>query len=255
MKIATWNVNSLRVRLPHVIDWLAAESPDIFALQETKVQDKDFPVAEFAALGYHALYSGQSAYNGVALLSRTPLSAPLTDPFPWLDEQRRIFAATWNDIRIFNIYVPNGTAVGTDKYDYKLRWLEAMHAVITEELKRYPKLVILGDFNIAPCDADVHDPVLWAGQVLVSDLERAALQRFFDLGLIDIFRQFPQEERSFSWWDYRAMAFRRNMGLRIDLILASPALAATCTSVCIDKVPRGLERPSDHTPVVAEFSV
>lgn len=254
LKIATWNVNSLNVRLPHVLDWLRTQQPDILALQETKLTDADFPTLDMAEVGYQAVFSGQKTYNGVAILSRLPADDLVTD-LPELDDpQRRVLAATIGDVRVLNLYIPNGQAVGSDKYAYKLGWLNKLNTWLTTELSRHSKLVMLGDFNIAPEDRDVHDPIAWAGQVLCSEPERAAFRQFLEQGLKDTFRLFPQEERRFSWWDYRAAAFRRNLGLRIDHILASPALANTCNRCYIDTAPRRLERPSDHAPVVAEFN-
>jgi exodeoxyribonuclease-3 len=255
LKIATWNINSLRVRLPQVLDWLKIQQPDILALQETKTVDADFPSAELAAVGYQAVFAGQQTYNGVALLSRLPATEMVTD-LPALDDaQRRVLGATIGWVRVLNLYVPNGQAVGTDKYAYKLGWLDKLADYVQTQLATYRNLVVLGDFNIAPEDRDVHDPAAWAGKVLCSEPERAALGRLLALGLADTFRLFDQEAASFSWWDYRAAGFRRNLGLRIDLILASPALANACNACRVDKEPRRLERPSDHAPVIAEFTV
>ena len=255
MKIATWNVNSLKVRLPQVLDWLRDQEPDLLALQETKLIDPDFPTLDLAGAGYQAAFSGQKSYNGVAVLSRLPLGEILSDLPGSSDPQRRVLAATVGEVRIINLYVPNGQSVGSDKYTYKLDWLDKLAQWLETELIRYPQLVVLGDFNIAPEDRDVHDPAAWTGHILCSDAERAAFRRLLDLGLQDAFRQFPQEENSFSWWDYRAASFRRNLGLRIDHLLLSSALAATCTACWVDKTPRRLERPSDHAPVVAEFTL
>ena len=255
MKIATWNVNSLKVRLPQVLDWLALSEPDILCLQETKTTDENFPVAELEAAGYHVVFSGQKTYNGVAIISREPADDVLTD-IPGLDDpQRRILGASIGGIRVLDLYVVNGQEVGSDKFAHKLHWLEKVTDHIHEQLQKHPRLVVLGDFNIAPDDRDVYDPEAWHERILCSTPEREALQRILGLGLSDTFRLFEQEEKSYSWWDYRAAAFRRNRGLRIDLILASPALTQACTACGIDKEPRRLERPSDHTPVVAEFSV
>jgi len=252
-KIATWNVNSLKVRLGHVLDWLAAEKPDVFALQETKTVDEHFPVEQIEAAGYRAAFAGQKTYNGVATLSLAAGEEIATE-LPGLDDpQRRILASTIDGVRVLNVYVPNGQEVGSDKYAYKLDWLEKLRSYVAAELSRHPRLVVLGDFNIAPEDRDVHDPEAWRGKVLCSDPERAALGALLELGLSDLFRLFDQEERLFSWWDYRMLGFRRNHGLRIDLILGSRSLAQACTSCSIDKEPRRRERPSDHTPVVAEF--
>ncbi|MCU0840113.1 MAG: exodeoxyribonuclease III [Thiobacillaceae bacterium] len=253
MKIATWNVNSLKVRLPHLQDWLAAQGPDVVCLQETKLEDANFPVAQVEAAGYHALYAGQKTYNGVALLSRTPATDPVTALPGFDDAQKRVLAASVDGVRVICLYVPNGQSLDSDKYLYKLDWLDALTAWLRDELRRHPRLAVLGDYNIAPEDADVHDPAVWAGQVLVSPEERGRFRGLLDLGLRDAFRLFEQPEKSFSWWDYRMAAFRRNLGLRIDHILLSPELAAACRACVIDRTPRGWERPSDHAPVVAEF--
>lgn len=253
MKIATWNVNSLRVRLDHVREWLEAEAPDVLALQETKTRDEDFPEASFSELGYQCTFSGQPTYNGVALITRTEAREVVTDLAGIDDPQRRVLGATIDGIRVYNLYVPNGQSVESDKYQYKLHWLECLRAQLDSELHGHEKCVVLGDFNIAPEDRDVHDPEAWTGKVLCSEPERAALGRVLELGFADVFRCFDQPGESYSWWDYRAAAFRRNRGLRIDLILASAALKDHCTGCRIDVEPRRLERPSDHTPVVAEF--
>ncbi len=255
LTIATWNVNSLNVRLPQVLDWLRDQQPDILALQETKLSDADFPTLAIANAGYQTVFAGQKTNNGVAILSRLPASAIVTDLPGLHDPQRRVLGATVAGVRVLNLYVPNGQAVGSDKYAYKLAWLEKLHDWLRAEQAAHPHLVALGDFNIAPEDRDVHDPAAWTGQILCSARERAAFQRLLDLGLRDSFRLFEQEERSFSWWDYRAAAFRRNLGLRIDHILASPALAETCTACMVDKAPRRRERPSDHAPVIARFNL
>ncbi len=255
MKIASWNVNSLKVRLPQVLDWLRERQPDILALQETKLTDPDFPTLDIASAGYQAAFAGQKTYNGVAVLSRLPLGETIAN-LPGLDDpQRRVLGVTIGGVRVINLYVPNGQSVGSDKYAYKLNWLDKLAQWLETELAHHPRLIALGDFNIAPEDRDVHDPAAWAGQILCSDAERAAFQRLLDLGLQDAFRRFPQEENIFSWWDYRAAGFRRNLGLRIDHLLLSPALAATCTACWVDKAPRRLERPSDHAPVIAEFDL
>jgi exodeoxyribonuclease-3 len=254
MKIATWNVNSLRVRIGHVIEWLSREQADVLALQETKTKDDDFPVEAFSELGYNVKFSGQPTYNGVALISRQTIGDVRTDLDGFEDPQRRVLAATIDGIRIHNLYVPNGQTVDSEKYQYKLRWLDALRRQVAFELKAYPNCVLLGDFNIAPDDRDVHDPAAWVGKVLCSPPERQALKALTDLGFQDVFRNFDQADQSFSWWDYRAAAFRRNMGLRIDLILASGTLQDSCSACRIDVEPRRLERPSDHTPVIAEFS-
>ncbi len=255
MKIATWNVNSLKVRLPQVLDWLATSQADILCLQETKLTNENFPAADIEAAGYRVVYSGQKTYNGVAIISKRPADEVLTD-IPGLDDpQRRILAATIEGVRVLNLYVVNGQEVGSEKYAWKLDWLARVTDYIQEQLKHEQRLVVLGDFNIAPEDRDVHDPEAWHERILCSTPEREALQRIMELGLVDTFRLFPQEDASFSWWDYRAAAFRRNRGLRIDLILASRALAEHCNACSIDKEPRRLERPSDHTPVLAEFNM
>ncbi|HUW25092.1 MAG TPA: exodeoxyribonuclease III [Gallionella sp.] len=253
MKLATWNVNSLKVRLAQVLDWLAANPVEVLCLQETKQQDNDFPQAALQAAGYHSVFSGQKTYNGVAILSRTPASNVQKGIPDFADEQKRVIAASIGDIRVVCVYVPNGQSVDSDKYQYKLSWLAALHDWLKQELIRYPKLVLLGDYNIAPEDRDVHDPIAWQGNVLVSEPERQQFRNLLQLGLHDCFRLFEQAEKSYSWWDYRRMAFRRNTGLRIDHILISEPLVALCKNCVIDKAPRKLERPSDHTPVVAEL--
>jgi len=254
MKLAAWNVNSLKVRLPHLTDWLAKTQPDIVCLQELKLEDAKFPRAELEAAGYQAAVSGQKTYNGVAILARTGLSEVSVGIPGFADEQKRVVAATVAGVRSVCVYCPNGQAVGSEKYDYKLRWFSALKDYLGTELARYPLLAVAGDFNIAPEDRDVHDPKAWEGQNLVSEAERDALRAITGLGLKDSFRLFEQPEKMFSWWDYRMLGFRRNAGLRIDHILVSPGLASRCTSSSIDKEPRKLERPSDHAPVIAEFS-
>ncbi|BBI98405.1 exodeoxyribonuclease III [Ferrigenium kumadai] len=253
MKLATWNVNSLKVRLPQVLDWLAANPVEVLCLQETKQQDADFPQADLLAAGYQSVFSGQKTYNGVAILSRGPLDEVQFGIPGFDDEQKRVIAATINGVRVVCVYVPNGQSVDSDKYQYKLKWLEALRAWLAGELAKYPKLALLGDYNIAPEDSDVYDPKAWEGNVLVSEPERQQFRSLLQLGLRDSFRLFEQAEKSYSWWDYRMMAFRRNRGLRIDHILISEALAAKCRGCIIDRTPRKLERPSDHTPVVAEL--
>ena len=253
MKLATWNVNSLKVRLPQVLDWLASNPINVLCLQETKQQDADFPEDELMAAGYHSVFAGQKTYNGVAILSREEPSDVQMGIPGFEDEQRRVIAATFGEIRVVDVYIPNGQSIDSDKYQYKLGWLEALHDWLKQELVRYPKLVLLGDYNIAPEDRDVHDPAAWAGNVLVSEPEREAFRALVSLGLKDSYRLFEQPEKTFSWWDYRMMAFRRNTGMRIDHILISEALVSQCKSCIIDKAPRKLERPSDHTPVVVEL--
>ena len=253
MKIATWNVNSLKVRLPQVLDWMHEHRPDVVALQETKTTDDKFPAAAITEAGYTVVYAGQKTYNGVAILSRTTAGDVLTDIEGLADPDRRILAATVDGVRVINLYVVNGREVGSEKYAYKLHWLEAVTEFVRAELGRFERVVVLGDFNIAPEDRDVHDPEAWHEKILCSTPERDALRRLLDLGLRDTFRLFEQEEKSFSWWDYRAAGFRRNLGLRIDLILASGEMARHCSDCSIDVAPRRLPRPSDHTPVVATF--
>jgi exodeoxyribonuclease-3 len=254
MKLATWNVNSLKVRLPHVLDWLASERPDALCLQETKTEDGGFPFAALAEAGYRAEHNGQKTYNGVALLTRGEPLAVQRDIPGYEDTQKRVIAATVDDVRVVCAYMPNGQAVGSDKYAYKLAWFAALSAWLRDELVAHPRLALLGDFNIAPEDRDVHDPLAWKDQILCSEPERAAFRGLIDLGLVDAFRQFDQPDKSFSWWDYRELGFRRNRGLRIDHILLSAPLAENCRACRIDKGPRKLERPSDHAPVIAEIA-
>jgi exodeoxyribonuclease-3 len=249
LKIASWNVNSLRARQQHLLDWLKANPVDVIGLQELKMQDEHFPRSELEAAGYQAAISGQKAYNGVALLSPHALENVARD-LPGFEEQKRVIAATVRGVRVVNLYVPNGQAVGTDKYAYKLRWLAALRDYLSTELMHHPLLAVMGDFNVAPTDADVHDPIAWDGRVLCSEPERAAFRALLELGLQDAFTLFPAEpDARYTWWDYRQFALRRNLGLRIDHILLSPELARKCQSFQIDKVPRRLERPSDHAPV------
>jgi exodeoxyribonuclease III len=255
MQIATWNVNSLRVRLEQLLAWLQANDPQVVALQETKVTDELFPGAAFEAAGYQTVFNGERSYNGVAILARSPLSETALEIPRFDDSQRRVLAASCGPLRIVNLYVPNGQEVGSPKYEYKLNWLRALREWLREELERYPRLVVLGDFNIAPEDRDVHDPTAWIGSVHVSEPERAALRGLMQLGLSDVFRRFEQPPQSFSWWDYRAGSFRRNHGLRIDLLLASAKLAERCTACRIDRGPRSLQRASDHAPVLASFDI
>jgi len=266
MKIASWNVNSLNVRLAQLLQWLAATQPDLVALQETKLEDVKFPVAELAAAGYQAVFSGQRSYNGVALLARQASASHLVDvvtDIPGLDDpQRRILAATLpasplgasRPLRVVNLYVVNGKAVGDTKYTYKLEWMAAVQAFLANELVRHPDLVVLGDFNICPDDRDVYDPAAWGDAILCSPPERAALKAITDLGLHDSFRVLEPGAGHYSWWDYRQGAFRRNMGLRIDLILVGAALKSMIRSAAIDREPRRWERPSDHAPVTLELA-
>jgi exodeoxyribonuclease-3 len=253
LKIATWNVNSLKVRLPQVLDWLGGQKPDVLCLQETKLEDKAFPFAEIEAAGYRAVHHGQKTYNGVAILARSEPTDVVRGITGFDDPQARMIAATFGDTHIVCGYFPNGQAVGSDKYDYKLRWLAALNGWLKGELARFPKLALLGDFNIAPEDRDVHDPAAWRDQVLCSEPERAAFRALTGLGLRDAFRLFEQPDKTFTWWDYRMLAHQRNMGLRIDHILLSPALADDCSACTVDRAPRRLERPSDHAPVIAEL--
>lgn len=253
MKIATWNVNSLRVRLVHLQQLLTQEKPDVIVLQETKVTDDCFPVSDIQALGYHVIYRGQKTYNGVAILSKHPMTEVVMQLPHFSDQACRLIAGTVGKYRIVNVYVPNGSEVGSEKFAYKLAWLKALKQYLKEELKQHPNLLILGDFNIAPADEDVHDPAAWVGSVHVSPEERHALTEIMSLGLVDLFRQFPHEQKEYSWWDYRGMAFRRNHGLRIDLILATSPLVECCQSVQILREWRKLEQPSDHVPVIAIF--
>ncbi|MFZ2854941.1 MAG: exodeoxyribonuclease III [Rhodocyclaceae bacterium] len=254
MKIAAWNVNSLKVRLPQLLEWLEASRPDVVCLQETKLEDHNFPQEEIEAAGYHVVFSGQKTYNGVALLARQVLTDVVCGNPHFPDPQKRLIAATIDGIRIVCAYVPNGQAVGSDKYAYKLDWLAALTRWLEEELAANPKLVLAGDFNIAPEDRDVHDPAAWCGQILCSDAERSAFRQLLGLGLKDSFRLFEQAEKSFSWWDYRMLGFQKNRGLRIDHILLSDALAARCTVAGIEREMRKRERPSDHAPVSMELN-
>lgn len=257
MKLASWNVNSLKVRLPHVLDWLDQHQPDILGLQETKTLDENFPAEEIKAAGYEVIFSGQKTYNGVALLSKKKpvANSIITDLSDFDDPQRRVLGAAYGRLFFLNLYVPNGSEVGSDKYQYKLAWLEKLYAMLQDLQKEYKRIVVVGDFNIAPADADVHDPKAWEGSVLVSDAEREAFEKILALGFHDTFRLFEQDENIFSWWDYRAAAFRRNRGLRIDHLLCSEPLRKKCTASFIDVEPRKLERPSDHAPAVAVFDI
>ncbi|THF64407.1 exodeoxyribonuclease III [Pseudothauera rhizosphaerae] len=251
MKIVTWNVNSLKVRLPHVLDWLAEHRPDALCLQELKLEDPAFPHEELAAAGYQAVSNGQKTYNGVAILTPVAAEDVARDIPGFADEQKRIVAATVNGVRVICGYFPNGQAVGSEKFEYKLRWLAALTEWVRDELRRHPKLVLTGDFNIAPEARDAHPD--WKEEIHVSPQEREAFRALTALGLTDAFRLFEQPEKSYSWWDYRQGAFRRNFGLRIDHILVSEPLRAACRSCTVDKAPRKLERPSDHAPVVLEL--
>lgn len=255
--IATWNVNSLRVRLAHLADWINLAKPDVIALQETKLIDADFPLSALAELGYSAVFSGQKTYNGMAILSKQKIhdTDVITDVPGLIDPQRRILCASIGDVRVVNLYVPNGQSVGSEKYQYKLSWLAKIKEFLAAELQKYPKLVVVGDFNIAPDAIDVHDPEQWEGKILCSDAERAAFADILSLGFVDIYRMLYPNEKMFTWWDYRLYAFKRNLGLRIDHILMSQALLSTCSNCTIDKTPRQWERPSDHAPVFAEIKI
>jgi len=258
LTVATWNVNSLKVRLPHLLDWLRAHPVDVVCLQETKLSDENFPVEPLRAAGYRSVYAGQKTYNGVAILLREESTAAPTDVqvnLPnFADEQKRLLALTLDGLRVIDAYFPNGQAVGSEKFDYKLAWIAALTDWLRDELARHERLLLAGDFNIAPEPRDVHDPALWEGQVLFSEPERAAFRALLALGLKDSFRLFEQPERSYTWWDYRNLAFRRKMGLRIDHILLSVPLAARCTACTIDVEPRRREQPSDHAPVIATIA-
>ena len=254
MKVATWNVNSIKVRLPQLLEWLAGAQPDVICLQETKSEDAKFPLAEIEQAGYRAAYSGQKAYNGVAILSKAPPQDVVAGIPGFDDDHKRVLAATIDGVRVLSLYCPNGQAVGSEKFQYKLRWYEALGKYLAAELAAHPRLAAGGDYNVAPEDRDVHDPKLWEGQIHVSEPERSAWRGLLLPGLKDSFRLFEQPEKIFSWWDYRMLGFRRNAGLRIDHILVSSELAARCSACIVDKAPRKLERPSDHAPVIATFS-
>ena len=277
VRIAAWNVNSLKVRLPHVLKWLQdqerAKAPiDALCLQELKLTDDKYPHQELEAAGYLSIAAGQKTYNGVAIIVRKAALAPIATDHETTflkpirnipgntDEQQRILAATvcfkgMQPIRLISAYFPNGQSPDSDKFQYKLAWLKALQNWLADELQQSPRLALLGDFNIAPCDADVHDPSKWVGQNLVSPQEREAFQQLLNLGLTDSYRMFEQAPKTFSWWDYRMMGFRRNAGMRIDHILLSEALKEKCTNSIIDKEPRTWEQPSDHAPVIAEITV
>lgn len=260
LKIATWNVNSLRVRLPHVLNWMETTKPDLLALQETKLIDDDFPLLALQEAGFEAIYVGQKTYNGVALLINKKLNPQkiethITHLPDFEDPQRRVLGVTIDDLFILNLYVPNGESVESEKYQYKLNWLKKLESFLQYQLKHHPKFIILGDFNIAPADLDVDEPSRWQDKVLCSALERNAFQKLLQAGFHDCFRLLNPTEKHFTWWDYRLNAFKRNLGLRIDHILASHSFAATCVTCYVDKNPRSWERPSDHTPLVAEFNL
>lgn len=255
MQIATWNVNSLKVRLPHLLDWLENNPVDVIGLQETKTMDEKFPKEAIEAAGYQVTFVGQKTYNGVCVISKHAIEDVVTNLEGIDDPQRRVLGCTIQGVRIYNLYFPNGQALDSDKFHYKMNWLEALHEQLAKEAPHYDKRIVMGDFNIAPADADVHAPEEWLGKIHCSALERTHLQRLYTAGFTDCYRLFEQAPNSFSWWDYRAGSFRKNNGLRIDLILASEGLKSACTQCWIDKTPRALEQPSDHTPVVADFTL
>jgi exodeoxyribonuclease III len=252
MKLATWNVNSLTVRLPQLLEWLAAQQPDVLVLQETKLTDDKFPHAEIEAAGYEVKWFGQKTYNGVAMLAKGAAPKDIVRNIPgFADEQARVIAGTVDDVRVIGAYFPNGQAPGSEKFEYKMQWLRALRDWLREEIATHPKLVLMGDFNIAPDDRDVYDPVAWAGQIHCTDEERNHFRHLLSLGLHDAFRLFEQAPKLWSWWDYRNLAFRKNQGLRIDIILVSDMLKSQVQECVIDKAPRKNERPSDHAPVMA----
>ena len=252
-KIATWNVNSLRVRLPQVLAWLDHAKPDVLALQETKIMDADFPIDAIRNAGYEVIYAGQKTYNGMAILSREKASDIIADFPGFEDVQRRVLCAMINDVRIINLYIPNGESVASEKYQYKLKWLKELDQFLQQQIKQYSRVIVVGDFNIAPEAIDVYDPLAWEDRVLFSEPERQAFRDILQIGFIDSFRHLNPSERLYSWWDYRMNAFKRNLGLRIDHVLSSHSISSSCTNCYIDKTPRMQERPSDHTPVVAEY--
>ena len=254
MKIVSWNVNGIRARIDHIVAWIEENKPDVLALQETKVVDELFPHEPFEAMSYVVETFGQKSYNGVANITKNPSEHTNKGITGFNDPQTRVLSTTHDGIRVVNVYVPNGQAVGTEKFLYKLEWLNHLKIMLDNDLKEYPKMVVLGDFNIAPSDEDIHDPDEWKDKILCSDQERSALAEILSLGFHDSFRLFEKGPGFHSWWDYRAAAYRRGLGLRIDLLLASDELKSACKKGYIDEKPRGLERPSDHTPVVIEIS-
>ena len=255
MKIASWNVNGIRARIEHVTTWIKSNQPDVLALQETKVMDDMFPLDAFTSLGYEASIFGQKSYNGVALLSKKPPQECKKGIGGFVDEQTRVISGIYEGITVIDVYIPNGQSVGSEKFEYKMRWLKNLHRYLEASIKTNERIVILGDFNIAPQDIDVHDPIVWKDKVLCSDEEREWLNKIENIGFMDSFRLFDQEEGLFSWWDYRMASYRRKMGMRIDLVLVSEALRKNCIKSYIDEAPRALERPSDHTPVLVELSL
>lgn len=254
-RLATWNVNSLKIRLPHLLDWLAKARPDVICLQETKTEDANFPARELKSAGYNAVFCGQKAYNGVAILARGELQDVQHGIANFPDDPKRVIAATVGGVRVVSIYAPNGQSPDSEKYAYKLKWFEALAAWLKTEVPMRPRLALLGDFNVAPDDRDVHDPKRWEGKIHATGPERAAFRKVLGAGFTDAFRLFEQPDRQFSWWDYRLLAFQRGWGLRIDEILLSRELAERCVSCAIDIAPRRLERPSDHAPVVADLNL
>jgi exodeoxyribonuclease-3 len=254
MKLATWNINSLNVRMLHLTDWLRANPVDVLVLQETKLTDDKFPAAELQAAGYHVAFFGQKTYNGVALLTKNQHDTVVRNIPRFTDEQARVISASVDGLRVVCAYVPNGQAPGTEKYEYKLQWLGGLRNWMRDELAAHRDVVLMGDFNIAPEDRDVHDPALWAGQILCTEQERAQFRHLLELGLVDAFRLFEQPPKSWSWWDYRGLSFRKNQGLRIDHILVSESLRTRVRACTIDKAPRKLERPSDHVPVIVDLA-
>lgn len=255
MKLAAWNVNSLKVRLPQLLDFLATRQPDAVCLQETKLVDEHFPVAQIEAAGYRVVCSGQKTYNGVAIVGRSELADVRVGIPGFEDAQKRVIAATLDGVRLVCVYCPNGQSPDSDKYVYKLAWYDALTRWLEDELIRYPKLAVLGDYNIAPEDRDVHDPAAWKDGILVSEPERERFRALLALGLKDSFRLFDQPEKTYSWWDYRMLGFQKNRGLRIDHILLAAPLAAACVSSTIDRAMRKLAQPSDHAPVMAEIDL
>jgi len=254
MKIVSWNVNGIRARIDHIVAWIEENQPDVLALQETKVVDELFPREPFEAMSYMVETFGQKSYNGVANITKKPSEQTNKGITGFDDPQTRVISTTHDGIRVVNVYVPNGQAVGTEKFLYKLEWLSHLKIMLDNDLKEYPKMVVLGDFNIAPSDEDIHDPDEWKDKILCSDEERSALEEILSLGFHDSFRLFEKGPGFHSWWDYRAAAYRRGLGLRIDLLLASEELKSACKKGYIDEKPRALEKPSDHTPVVIEIS-
>ena len=254
MKIASWNVNGIRARIDHVVAWIEENQPDVLALQETKVVDELFPYDAFESLSYSVEAFGQKSYNGVANIIKNTSSETSKGITGFDDPQTRVISTTHEDIRVVNVYVPNGQAVGSEKFVYKLDWLEHLKKMLRDDFKKYPKMVVLGDFNIAPCDLDVHDPEKWKDKILCSAQERTMFKEILSLGFHDSFRLFEKGAGFHSWWDYRTAAYTRDLGLRIDLLLISNKLKPLCKKSYIDEKPRWLEKPSDHTPVVIELS-